>query len=121
MANTYTTSGTTVPVGSPPTANLCRVYVFFVDLSGAPLENVRLFIQNLYEPPFSNEFIAELSKEVLSDATGLAQVDLVQGSRVKVSISEAGYTRDIAVPAADSANLLTILGLTTDNFTVVRD
>ena len=121
MPNEIAVTATPLSVSPPSAAGVCRLYIFFVKLDGSPAENVRLTAANRYVTVGSDQFVYEGENTVLSDATGLAQLDVVQGTKVRVSIHDALYVREITVPGTSSANLLTVLGETSDAFTVVRD
>jgi len=109
--------GATITVSPPSAPGVCRLYAFFTDFDGTALQNQKVVVRNLFAPGVLGT--TKLQSEVLSDVTGLAQVDVVQGAKIRISIVNTSLVRELTVPAASTADMLTLLGAVSDPFQVV--
>lgn len=116
-----TITGASAGVDAPSNPEACRLYAYFYSMDGAAVEGFRVKASNLYDPSsVSGMSVIEGEQTVASDADGLVQVDVVQGTRLKVSFIGTKFTRTITVPSTPTASLLTLMGQNTDAFRVVR-
>ena len=119
---------TVLPVTSVPVKHLlpltddrlCRVYWRVTDVSGQPIAGVVVAFAPTYTLP--TVFGALQGGDVVeSDATnrfGEAEVDLVQGMEVEVSIYGTQYTRRVTVPAVEELDLSKLLPDAPDAFSL---
>ena len=118
---TMSGEGLDVPAPSDPT--LCRIYGDFVDLDGTARVGQVVKVVNLHDPVATVGLaVSEPEVEVVADANGHVEFDVVQGTKLAISISGTSTTRNVTVPAQPTKNLHDLLGLrsTTGVSTVVR-
>ena len=115
-----TYAGAAVLTSPPDTPSLCRCYLDVVDFDGTPRVGARLTVENLHENPNASPVLIEEREDYASDSTGRFIVDLVQGSKVRISLGYTPFHRDITVPASATVDLATLLGDPQDSFTVVE-
>jgi hypothetical protein len=110
------------PVGLAP-ASLCRCYVDLVDQSGMPAANMEVLVHNQFSGSVAEGkfVVAGGSQQLLTDARGHAEIFLVRGAKITVTIGGTALARDVLVPtdpAVQSLNLLVSDNGTDDLFTV---
>tara|TARA_B100001123_G_C15299476_1_gene1020497 strand:+ start:622 stop:1524 length:903 start_codon:yes stop_codon:yes gene_type:complete len=116
---TLTISGTAATITPPSSAALCRVFLNAVNFSGAAVQNVRIVVENLFQSPVQSLAITVGSAVFVTNAAGHAEFDLVRGGVFRISIGDTPISKQITVPNAATADLLTLLGAPQDSFTVV--
>jgi hypothetical protein len=86
-----------------PSSNLVKASITIAGLDGQPIEGKSIVFYNVYVPPLRVGNIAILGHEVTveTDPAGYAEVYLVKGATVDVTISGTGLIRRIVVPNAD--------------------
>ena len=103
-------------------ANLCRGYVTLVDMTGEPAMNQEVLVYNEFNgTQVENRTVVGGNVRLLSDSKGHAEVLLVRGSKVTVSIGGTPLARDVLVPtdcSIESFNMLSSCAGSNDNFAV---
>jgi hypothetical protein len=97
---------------SVPLAQLIGCFARLCDLSGRPLGGRRIFVHNVFMP---NKVTAggkswgvfRQYEELVTDPNGYAEVYLIRGATVDVTIAGTGFTRRIVVPS--TGNLVDLL------------
>jgi len=116
-----TLSGEGVGVEAPADPEVCRLYAYFYSMDGTAFSGFKVRVSNLYDPSAdAGMAIVEGEHTATSDANGLLQIDVVQGTKLKVAFTGTKLTRTITVPSTPTASLLTLMGQNTDAFRVVR-
>ena len=109
--------------GSPlDSDDLCTVSASFVDMEGLALKNVKVRVQNRFVPSIRSAKAVvgdDLVKE--ANSAGTVSFNLVREAQVTITIIGTGITRQVTVPDAATANLVTLLGAAEDLFTITVD
>ena len=104
---TDTYNGTEVSMGSPPSADICRIGEFCVDQIGVPLSSVTSYAA-ITDKPFDDGSGAYETEKIVgtySAVTGLVYWDIVKGATVLVEIKEIGIHKKYTVPDQANARL----------------
>jgi hypothetical protein len=116
----FTLEAESINVLPPPSPDLCRLYGDFVLMSGLPMPNLKVQVQNLYDPEAdAGLMMLQGFEEHETDDVGHVEFDIVRGSRVRIAFVSTSLSRDITVPDKPVENLTTVFGQATDNFMVV--
>lgn len=117
-ATTGLTSPQSIPfrsraLESVPLARLIGCFVRLCDLSGRPLGGRRIFVHNVFMPNKVTAIdgrswgVFRQYEELVTDPNGYAEVYLIRGATVDVTIAGTGFTRRIVVPSTgDLVDLL---------------
>lgn len=107
------------PLGA---ADLCLLTGSFVDLQGQPLTEGSVLVQQCYLPATRDgRAVLGDDLDIPIDANGMVAFSVVRGAHLTVSFGLSGSARDVIVPEAATADLLTLLGSAPDLYTVVQD
>jgi len=104
---TATYNGTQVSVGSPPSADACRMYEYCVDQDGDALSSVTSYCA-ITDRPYDDGAGAYETQKVpgtYDSGTGLLYWDIVKGAIVTVEIKEIGLYKKYTVPDQANARL----------------
>jgi len=108
-------------VAPPASPTLCRIYADFITQDGLPFFQFKVVVNNKYDPASAAGMaMIESSRTHQTDANGHLEFDVVQGSRIQVSLVTTPWTREFVVPSTPVASLLTLFGAATDAFQVVK-
>jgi acyl CoA:acetate/3-ketoacid CoA transferase alpha subunit len=104
---TATFNGTEVSVGSPPAADVCRIYEYCVDQDGDPLSAVTSYAAITDRPFDDGSGMYEKLKApgTYDSGTGLIYWDIVKSAKVFVEIQEIGLYKKYTVPDQANARL----------------
>lgn len=111
---------------SPLGANcLSTMKVDAVDLSGVPAVGVRVLVNNLYAPfsvTVDDQVFGVLgsSVEAVTDGNGHAEIPLVRGQFVEVSVYGSGITRRFTVPDAVEFSAMSAMVGSDDPFVIAN-
>ena len=113
------TANATVPIACvtfqpvAPTANLCAAFLYLVDAAGQPIPNVMVRCKVIDNFPFSGGATMLTTKgyqNVISDATGYIQMNMIIGAYYEISSPELFLTvTDFLVPNQASLDISTLL------------
>lgn len=110
-----------VVVPPPASPSLCRLYADFVSQEGLPVEQFKLQVRNLFDPNSSAGLtLIDKIRTYESDEAGHVEFDVLRGSKIQVSFITTPLTRTFQVPDVPVANILTLMGASTDAFQIVR-
>lgn len=107
---------------SVPIAKMIGCFVRLVDLQGMPLAGRRVTIHNVFMPNTISAGtkswgIFRQYEEIVTDPNGYAQLWLMRGATIDVTIAGTGFTRRVQLPVQGTLiNLLDPLLQTTDEF-----
>ena len=104
-----------------PAAELITAVIDIVDLAGVPVENNEVAFYNVYIPPLSRGAFSVLGRtvSVYTNGAGHAEISLIRGATVDVTITNTGITRRIEVPeTGDEFNLMDAVSAAPDNFQI---
>ena len=114
----HTVALTAVSVSAPSTPATCRLFADFVKLNGTAYGSFKVKVQNMYLPT-ANMAVVQSESTHTANSSGRVEIDVVQGTKIKVSFINTAFTREVIVPATTTSNLLTLMGAATDPFVVV--
>jgi hypothetical protein len=102
-----------------PSADLVTASIDIADVSGRPVEDMRISFYYTFTPPIQTSDIALLKRvvEAQTDQVGHAEIDLVKGAVIDVTFVGTGMVRRITVPDADF-DLLDAVASADDNFQI---
>jgi hypothetical protein len=110
-----------VVVPPPASPSLCRLYADFISQEGLPMEQFKLQVRNLFDPNSSAGLtLIDKVRTYESDEAGHVEFDVLRGSKIQVSFITTPLTRTFRVPDVPVANILTLMGASTDAFQIVR-
>lgn len=93
-----------------PPANLVRGYIDLVDQNGDPAHNVEMLIASRYDGvQVAGRTVTGSAQRLLTDAEGHAEVLLVRGIEVVVSIGGTSLARNVKVPTDPAVQALNLL------------
>lgn len=105
-----------------PGASLITAKIDLAEVDGTPMEDVVISIYNVYSPGtlvVSDIGVLGKSVEVVTDTAGHAEVSLVQGSVVDVTIAGTEMTRRVTVPSSGTEfNLIASVAAADDIFQI---
>lgn len=106
-------------------SDLCVVFIRMMDPAGAPVVNRLISFHNLYQTMriVSSSGLAAMlgaQSQMVTNSDGYAELALVRGTELEVSIAGTGIARRITVPQKGRVNLLTLVGEASDQFDVAR-
>jgi hypothetical protein len=111
----FTFQGTTSVISPPANPNLCRVYGFLQDLKGSPLAFIAVIAHNLFDVTDINGIgILGSKTDVITDATGRFEMDLVQGATVQIMVQDTDIAIRVEVPAQATANITDLISSATN-------
>lgn len=123
-SETYSVSGYGDPIQGGlgtivPPSNLVKASITVAGIDGKPVEGKSIIFYNVYVPPLRVSSIAILGREasVETDPAGYAEIYLVKGATVDVTISGTGLIRRIVVPDADF-DILTAIAAADDELQI---
>jgi len=102
------------------TSSLSKMKVYVVDLSGAPKKNINIMIRGLYSPFSTGEYMVHGDKTMETNFNGYAEITLIRGQKVEVSIGGTPIHRTITVPDSSEFNLASVISEDGDPFTSVQ-
>tara|TARA_B100000242_G_scaffold294072_1_gene274557 strand:- start:1025 stop:1900 length:876 start_codon:yes stop_codon:yes gene_type:complete len=105
-------------ISAPSSASVCRLFADFVKIGGAAYANVVVTVENMYLAT-SSMSVVERETSHKSNSAGRVEFDAVRGMKLRISFETTTFVREITVPDAATANLLTLMGAATDPFVVV--
>ena len=101
-------------------ANLSLAQIGLANLDGTPLTDTRITFYNDYVPGLVTESIGVLGRtvEMVTDQAGHAEMLLVKGSTVSVTIVGTGISRQIVVPSTSSFDVMDEIATADDLFEI---
>ncbi len=97
-------------VAPPVSPDLCRVYGFLVDLSGAVLPERSIFFQNLFGvSAVGGTAIFGPDLTAMTDEDGYFEVDIVRGATVRCTIQDTRIAASLIIPDEGTANITELL------------
>ena len=103
-----------VPANNPsglPANSLVLGTIDVVSLDGKPIRNIEVTVYNKYSTlPVDGRLVVEGTVRMVTDSEGHAEVYLLRGAKVTVSISGTAITRDVTVPSDPTTSTFSLLG-----------
>ncbi len=111
---TFTLAGTLLTIGVPSSASLCRVFGYLQTMTGQYSDRPNIVVEGLgtYVVASGITGVDPMAMGVMKDrktihpnkSSGIWEVDLVRGARVRIVIEAQGVDKMFMVPDASSAN-----------------
>lgn len=102
-------------------ASLITAKIDLASIDGSPIADRRIVFYHKYVPPLMADTIAVLGKQVvmITDSAGHAEVSLVKGTVVDVSIDGTSIIREITVPSSGTEfNIMDEIATADDMFQI---
>ncbi len=126
-ATTGDTTGTGVPFPPPRTQTIAKsltivAFIRLADLSGNPIPNRRVTLNNVFMPSLvqdqsMNWGVFRHNTQISTDRDGYAEVRILRGVTIDMSIDGTGFVRRILIPSTgDSVDLLDTSLVVDDEF-----
>lgn len=105
-------------VDKVPTSQTIVCYIRLADLTGCPIEGRKITLFNMFSPNVAGGFgIFRHAATVSTDRNGYAEIRLVRGLEVDMSIGGTGFVRRLTIPSTgDAVDLLDPALVTRDEF-----
>jgi len=103
----------------------CRVWVRLFSMSGAPVVGQVVSFANLWANPRlallgGKAMLSGMRDSMETNADGFAEIALLRGVEVQVTVTSTGFSRKVTIPDAPEADLMDLISLAPDQFEVAR-
>ena len=124
-SSTLATTGLGTPfpanqVDAVPKSQTIVAFIRLADLTGCPIEGRKVTLHNVFLPNIVSGFgIFRHATSMVTDRNGYAEVRLVRGMDIDISIDGSGFVRRLTIPTAgDIVDLLDPALVTQDEFSI---